>query len=156
MVAPLDIQLGSDREITMTRVFAAPAHLVFEAWTNPAQLQRWYGCEDAKLVVCEVDLRVGGTFRFVTRLPDGQELAMAGTYLEVVPPERLVCTQRLESKPGEAVVTTTFVERAGKTTFTSTAIYATRAIRDAVLAAGVVKGSEVALDRLAAMLRVAA
>src|ERR671933_1431990 len=86
----------SDREIVMRRVFDAPRRLVFDAWTTPELFARWFGARGWSVPVCEIDLRPGGRYRYVMRGPDGQEVAMAGVYREVVPPERLVTTERFE------------------------------------------------------------
>ena len=85
------LTMPSDREIVITRVFNAPRSLVFEAWTTPKYVSRWYGAE--LLVVCEIDLRVGGRWRYVMRTPDGGEHGFSGEYREITPPERLVYTK---------------------------------------------------------------
>ena len=89
----------------MTRVFDAPRSLVFDAWTKPELLKRWLGVRGGwSMVVCEVDLKVGGTYRFVWRGPDKAEMGMGGVYREIVPPERLVATESFDDPwyPGEA------------------------------------------------------
>ena len=78
----------------MTRTFDAPRRLVFEAMTRPEHVRRWYGCDGAELTVCEIDLRPGGLWRYVLRMPDGQEFPFAGMYREIAAPERLVYTER--------------------------------------------------------------
>lgn len=131
----LKITTPSDRELAMTRTFDAPRNLVFDAWTKPELLKRWLGVFGSwQLAICEVDLRVGGKYRFVWRGP-GKEMGMGGVYREIVPNERLVSTEQFDDPwyEGEAVGTVTFVERGGKTTVTQTVRYDSREIRDKVL-----------------------
>ena len=113
------LTLPSDREIAMRRVFNAPRGRVFDAWTKPEQVRRWYGCGALTLIVCEIDLRVGGSYCYVLRGPDGVNHGLEGTYREIVAPERLVYTERYVTQnfeSNEALVTVTFTERHGKTT----------------------------------------
>src|SRR6267154_3428633 len=112
----LKVSLPTEREIVMTRVFDAPRRLVFDAFSKPELLRRWFGPRGWSLVVCEVDLRVGGGFRFVMRGPDGKDMGMRGVYREVVPPERSVHMEAFDDYPGEAQVATVMVERGDKTT----------------------------------------
>ena len=110
--AALRITAQGDRELVMTREFAAPRQLVFDAWTKPALLKRWLGVHNGwRLDVCEVDLRVGGAYRFVWRGPDRAEMGMGGVYKEVVVPERFVSTERFDQSwyPGGAVGTAVFL-----------------------------------------------
>src|SRR5437764_4797414 len=119
----LKVTTPSDREIVLTRMFDAPRHMVFDAFSKPELLKRWFGPRGWSLVVCEVDLRVGGGFRFVLRGPEGHEMGMRGTYRELVPPDRSVHMESFEDYPGESQVTAAFVEAAGKTTLTATVLY---------------------------------
>src|SRR2546428_12352194 len=97
----LKVTAQSDREIVMTRVFDAPRNLVFDAYTKPDLLKRWLGVFGGySMPVCEVDLRVGGTYRFVWRGPDGAEMEVRGVYREVVRPERLRHTQKVDGGGG--------------------------------------------------------
>ena len=147
----LQITTPSEREIVMSRVFDAPRNLVFDAWTKPELLKRWLGVRGGwSMVVCEVDLRVGGAYRFVWRGPDGAEMGMGGVYREIVPPERLVATESFDPwYPGEAVDTTVLVEEGGKTTATTTVFYESEEIRDAVLESGMARGVAESYDMLA-------
>jgi uncharacterized protein YndB with AHSA1/START domain len=148
----LQITTPSEREIVMSRVFDAPRSLVFEAWTKPELLKRWLGVRGGwSMVVCEVDLSVGGAYRFVWRGPDGAEMGMGGVYREIAPPERLVATESFEdpSSPGEALDTTVLVEEGGKTTATTTVLYESEEIRDAVLDSGMARGVAESYDMLA-------
>ena len=116
----------TDREIVLTRTFGAPRRLVFDAFTKPLLLKRWFGPRGWSLVVCEVDLRVGSGFRFVLRGPDGRDMGMSGVYREIEPPERSVHTESFDDYPGESVVTAVWVEEGDKTTLTATVLYASR------------------------------
>lgn len=121
-----------DRETVVTRVFDAPRSKVFDAWTKPDLLRRWYGPKGWSLAVCEIDLRVGGAWQFVVRRASGTEIGMRGVYREIVRPERLVYSQTfdLEDFPGESFVTMSLVEERGKTTLTQTVLYPSKELRD--------------------------
>jgi uncharacterized protein YndB with AHSA1/START domain len=148
----LKVTTPSDQEIVMTRVFDAPRHLVFDAFTKPELLKRWFGPRGWSLVVCEVDLRVGGGFRFVLRGPDGKDMGMRGVYREIAAPERSVHMESFDDYPGEAQVTGVFVEQGGKTTFTATVLYPSKDVRDAVIQSGMEHGAAESYDRLAELL----
>ena len=150
----LEVTTPSDREIAMTRVFNAPATLVFDAWTKPELIKRWLGVRTGwTMAVCEVDLRVGGAYRFVWRGPD-MTMGMGGLYREVVPPTRLVSTEKFDEAwyEGEAVDTMVLVERDGKTTVTTTVRYVSREVRDAVIKSGMATGVAEGYDKLAELL----
>jgi len=150
----LEVTTPSDREIAMTRVFNAPARLVFDAWTKPELIKRWLGVRAGwTMAVCEVDLKVGGAYRFVWRGPD-MTMGMRGLYREVVRPERLVSTEVFDDPwyEGEAVDTMVLVERDGKTTVTTTVRYASREVRDAVIKSGMATGVAEGYDKLAELL----
>ena len=89
----LQVTTPSERELVMTRVFDAPRNLVFDALTKPELIRRWYGPRGWSLAVCEIDLRVDGAWRFVSRRPDGKEIGQRGVYREIVRPERIVNTE---------------------------------------------------------------
>jgi uncharacterized protein YndB with AHSA1/START domain len=148
----LQVTTPSDREIVLTRVFDAPRELVFDAFSKPELLKRWFGPRGWSLAVCQVDLRVGGGFRFVLRGPDGKELGMRGVYREIVRPERSVHMESFDDFPGESQVTAVFSERAGKTTLTATVLYESREVRDAVLESGMEHGAAESYDKLAELL----
>jgi uncharacterized protein YndB with AHSA1/START domain len=148
----LQITTPSEREIVMSRVFDAPRNLVFDAWTKPELLERWLGVRGGwSMVVCEVDLRMGGAYRFVWRGPDGAEMGMGGVYREIVSPERLVATEAFDDPwySGEALDTTVLVEESGKTTATTTVLYESEEIREAVLQSGMARGVAESYDTLA-------
>ncbi len=145
----LKVATPTDREIVLTRVFDAPRNLVFDAWTKPELLKRWFGPRGWSLVVCEVDLKVGGAWRFVLRGPDGTDMGMRGVYREIVPPERLVHTESFDDYPGESLVTGVLVEHDGKTTLTGTILYPSQEIRDAVINSGMEHGAAESYDKLA-------
>jgi len=144
----------SDREIAMTRVFDAPRRLVFDAWTKPELLRRWLGVRAGwTMVVCEVDLKVGGAYRYVWRGPAG-DMGMGGVFREVVRPERIVSTEVFDDPwyAGAAVDTLVMVESGGKTTVTTTVRYVSQQVRDAVLASGMSRGVAESYDVLAEVL----
>jgi len=150
----LEITTPSDREIAMRRVFDASARLVFDAWTKPELIKRWLGVRAGwTMEVCEVDLRVGGKYRFVWRGPD-MTMGMGGAYREVVPPVRLVSTEKFDEAwyDGEALDTIELVERDGKTTVTTTVRYVSREVRDAVIKSGAASGVAESYDKLAELL----
>ncbi len=151
----LTVTATGDREIRMTRVFEAPRKRVFDAWTKPPLIRRWLGVFGGwSMAVCEVDLRVGGAFRFVWRHETGGEMGMRGTYLEVVPGERLKSTEAFDERwyEGDAVGTLTFEEEGGRTTLTNTVLYASREARDGVLKSPMEQGVGAGYDNLARLL----
>jgi uncharacterized protein YndB with AHSA1/START domain len=155
----LTLTTPSEREIVLTRAFAAPRHLVFDALTKPELVRRWLlGPPGWSMPVCEIDLKVGGSYRYVWRGADGTEMGMRGVYREIAPPERLVATESFDEPwyPGEAVTTTVLVELDGRTTLTTTVLYESREIRDAVLKSGMEKGVAASYDRLEELLGTAA
>jgi uncharacterized protein YndB with AHSA1/START domain len=147
----LKITTPSDREIVMTRVFNAPRTLVFDAYTKPELLKRWMGVHNGwTLAVCEIDLRPGGTYRYVWRGPDRAEMGMRGTFLEVVPPSRLVSTEVFDQSwyEGKCVGTVTLVEQGEKTTLTTTLRYDSKEVRDSVLRSPMETGIAAGYDTL--------
>lgn len=152
----LQVTTRGDREIVMTRVFDAPRRLVFEAFTKPELLKRWLlGPPGWSMPVCEINLKVGGTYRYVWRNDaDGMEMGMGGVYREIAAPERVVATEKFDEAwyPGEALGTLVLVEQAGKTTVTQTMLYESREARDAILKSGMEKGVAASYDRLAEVL----
>jgi uncharacterized protein YndB with AHSA1/START domain len=134
----------------MERAFDAPAHAVFTAWTTPRYVWRWWGSDTAPVVVCDIDLRVGGAWRFVTRdVADRTELAWRGVYLEIEPPVRLVSTQVFEPHPeGEATNTMTLEEHDGVTYVTVDMVCSTREHREGALASGMERGMQLTMDRM--------
>jgi uncharacterized protein YndB with AHSA1/START domain len=150
--AALTLVLPSDREILLTRVFNAPRSLVFEAWTRPEHVRRWYGCGELTLTACEIDLRVGGAYGYTLRSPEGAEHTMQGVYREIAPPGRLVYTEQYVARgftSSVALVTVLFAEHGGMTTLTSTILHASKADRDGHLNTGMERGAGAVLDRLA-------
>ena len=145
------VSTPSDTEIELTRLFDAPRHLVFEALTKPEHVRRWWGILDDKhsVPVCEIDLRVGGAWRYIGEGPTGRMPAFYGVYREIVPPERLVCTEVFEPFPDAgSVVTTVLTEENGKTRITVTASYPSKDVRDMVLQTGMERGAAISYDRL--------
>ncbi len=152
----LQITTPSEREIRMTRVFDAPRKLVFEAFTRPELVKRWLlGPDGWSMPVCEIDLRVGGAYRYVwKRDSNGTEMGMGGVYREIAAPERIVATERFDESwyPGEALGTLVLIEKGGKTTIQQTMLYESRAARDAVLKSEMESGVTASYDRLARIL----
>ena len=149
-VGKLQVTTPSDREIAMIRVFDAPRSMVFDAWTKPELLKRWLVRSGWTFPICEIDLKVGGKYRWVWRSPDGKEMGMGGVYREIVRHERIVATEKFDDPwyEGEAVDTMTFVEKGGKTTLTTTVLYASREVRDSVLKSPMEKGIAENYDNL--------
>lgn len=148
----LKVTTPSPREVQLTRVFNAPRELVFEAMTQPELLKRWFGPHGWNLVVCEVDLRVGGVWRYVLEGPDGASMGMGGEYREIVPGERTVHTEAFDDYPGHSVVTAVLTEHEGRTTLTGTVLYDSQETRDAVVESGMEHGAAETYDRLADLL----
>jgi uncharacterized protein YndB with AHSA1/START domain len=143
----------SDVEISISRDFAAPRTLVFDAHTKPEHVSQWLlGPEGWTMPVCEIDLRPGGSWHFVWRRDDGTEMEMRGVYHEVVPPERIVNTERWGPEWPETVNTVLFTEQDGKTTVTQTVRYPSKEARDAALATGMMTGVERSHELLDALL----
>ena len=145
----LQVTTPPEREIVLTRVFDAPRSLVFDAFTKPELLKRWFGPRGWSLVVCEIDLRVGGTWRFVLRGPDGRDMGMRGVYREIAAPDRSVHTESFDDFPGESLVTTVLVEDRGRTTLTATVLYPSQEVRDIVIKSGMEHGAAESYDKLA-------
>lgn len=150
----LKIVIQGDREIVMTRVFDAPRELVFDALTKPELLKRWFGPHGWTLTECEVDLRVGGAWRFFSHGPDGRTMGMRGVYREIARPERIRYTESFDefAQHGSALVTATLIERDGRTTLTTLVLSPSREVRDAVVASGMEHGAAETYDRLAGVL----
>jgi uncharacterized protein YndB with AHSA1/START domain len=139
----LTITPHGDRELLMTRAFAAPRELVFDALTKPELLQRWLGVRGGwTFPVCEIDLEVGGRYRYVWRSAAGVDMGMGGVYRDIVRPERIVCSERFDDPwyPGEAVVTWLLKEHHGGTLLEGYVLYESTAARDAVLASPMEQG----------------
>ncbi len=155
MAHTLKVTTPSDREICMTRTFDAPRRLVFDCWTQPELVKRWLtGPEGWSFSVCEIDLRVGGSYRYVWRNVDGREMGMGGVYREIVPAQRLVSTELFDEDwtGGETLSTVVFSEHGLQTTATTTVLYSSKAARDGALQTGMERGMAESLDRLDAYL----
>jgi uncharacterized protein YndB with AHSA1/START domain len=142
-----------DREIAIVRTFDAPRELVYEAWTRPELVKRWLGAFGGwQLDVCEMDLREGGAYRWVWKNPErNKTMGAGGVFREITAPARIVMTQRFDDPwfEGEALITTTFDEKDGRTTLTELCRYETTAIRDGVLRSPMESGVEAGYDALA-------
>jgi uncharacterized protein YndB with AHSA1/START domain len=152
----LQITTPSDEEIRITRSFDAPRMMVWDAYTRPELLKRWLGAMPGwRWAECEMDVREGGRYRWAWHGPEGAELGLAGNYLEVVPGERLVSTERYDQSwyEGDAVGTVVFTESQGRTTIVTTLRYGSKQIRDSVLQSPATSGMEMGyalLDELLA------
>lgn len=145
----LQITTPTEREVVLTRVFDAPRSLVFDAWTKPELLVRWLVAPGRSMVICEIDLKVGGAYRFVWRGAGRKDVGMRGVYHEITPPELLVRTESWEDwDAGESLVTTVLEERDGRTTLKETVLFPSREVRDTVLESGLKHGAEENFGRL--------
>lgn len=154
-VGKLVATMPGERDLAITREFAAPRSLVFDCWTQPALLKRWlFGADGWSLATCDIDLRAGGAYRFVWHGPGGIVMGMGGTYREVVPPERLANTQRFDQDwtGGDVLGTLVLAERDGRTTTVNTLVYPSRLARDGALQTGMLMGMEVGHARVDALL----
>jgi uncharacterized protein YndB with AHSA1/START domain len=144
------LTLPTDTQILITREFDAPKHLVYKAWTTPELVKRWWHAKRGVATVADVDLRVGGAWRWVMVTDDGLEVAFHGEYREIVPNERIVHTEVFEGAPGgePAVVTLTFTERNGRTTVTQLMEVDSQETRDMIINTGMEAGLQDALDLL--------
>jgi uncharacterized protein YndB with AHSA1/START domain len=143
-----EVTLPSDTEIMIVRRFDAPADLVFDVWTTPEHVRNWWGWETDQMRVCEIDLRVGGTYRFVAG-QDDREVAFSGVYREIERPNRLVASEVYEPYPeSESLNTLTLEEDDGVTTMTILVSHRTTEARDATVASGMERGLQHSLDRV--------
>jgi uncharacterized protein YndB with AHSA1/START domain len=143
------LTLPTDTQIKIVREFNAPRRLVYKAWTTPELIKRWWHANRGTATVAEVDLRVGGQWRWVLVTPDGMEVAFHGVYREIVPEARIVYTEVFEGAPdGESLNTLTLAEKDGRTTATMVMQLKSQADRDAIIATGMEDGMQDALDLL--------
>ena len=149
------VTLPTDEQILITREFDAPKHLVFEAWTRPDLVKRWWHAKRGEMTVAEIDLRVGGKWRYAMVTEDGLEVAFHGEYLQIVPNERIVSTETYEGVPEDVseedattVNTATFTEADGRTTVTILVQAPSKESRDAIVESGMEDGLQDALDLL--------
>jgi uncharacterized protein YndB with AHSA1/START domain len=143
------VTLPTDEQILITREFDAPRDLVYKAWTTPELVRRWWSANRGEVTEVEIDLRVGGAWRYVMLADGGFEVAFHGEYREIVPNERIVSTEVYEGMPdAEAVDTTTFAEEDGRTILTILVQHTSKAHRDAHIESGMEDGLQDALDLL--------
>jgi uncharacterized protein YndB with AHSA1/START domain len=151
----LKVGASGDRALVMTRDFKAPRKLLFDAWTKPELVKRWLaGPEGWTMTVCDIDLQVGGSYRYEWKHQNGQQMGMGGVYREVIANERLAATEKFDESwyPGGAVVTTTFNEKSGVTTVETTVMYDSQEARDGVLRSPMDTGVAASYDRLEQLL----
>jgi uncharacterized protein YndB with AHSA1/START domain len=146
------VELPRDDQILITRVFDAPRHLVFKAYTTPELVKRWWGAKRGEVKLAEIDLRVGGKWRYMSVTDGGFEVAFHGEYLEIVPDERLVSTEIYEiPEQGDSpptVNTATFTEVDGRTTLTVLVQCPSKELRDTIIESGMESGMQDAMDLL--------
>jgi uncharacterized protein YndB with AHSA1/START domain len=149
------VTLPTDEQILIVREFDARKPLVWKAFTTPELVRRWWHAKRGEVTVCDIDLRVGGAWRYAMVTPDGVEVAFHGEYLEVVPEERVVTSEIYEGLPegvsdedAATVNTATFSEASGRTTLTILIEAANKVSRDAIVASGMEDGLQDALDLL--------
>ncbi|HEX2196215.1 MAG TPA: SRPBCC family protein [Actinomycetota bacterium] len=146
------VTLPADDQILITREFAAPRHLVYEAWTTPELVRRWWAADMGEVTHAEIDLRVGGTWRYVMVTNDDFEVAFHGTYKEIVPNERIVSTEAYEGVPdpdaNATLNTATFDEDEGRTTLTILVQCPSQEVRDAIIQSGMEHGMQRSMDFL--------
>jgi len=147
------VTLPTDEQILISREFDAPKHLVYEAFTTPELVSRWWTAKRGEMKVCEIDLRVGGKWRYVMQTPDGIEVGFHGEYREIAPNERIVSTEIFEGMPADApeevsVNTATFTEADGRTTLKILVQHSNKLFRDMHVESGMEDGLQDALDLL--------
>ena len=152
MTQKLTVDTPDDLKIVITRAFDAPRALVFDCLTQPALVTRWMtGPPGWTMPVCEIDLRVGGKYRYVWRKDDGRELVSHGEHREIDAPERLVTTEQMQGFDGASVNTMVLREEGGRTTLTLTMLFPTTDARDGALRSGMSDGIAASYDRLQAI-----
>ncbi|HEX2115075.1 MAG TPA: SRPBCC domain-containing protein [Alphaproteobacteria bacterium] len=141
---------ATDREVVITREYDAPARLLFEAWSKPEHLMKWFGPVGWPLTLCEVDFRVGGRWRFAMTGSSGiQNTPFGGTYLEIVPNRKIVFDNTFEAPGAETMImTVTFEESGGKTKVTLHTLFASVAMKNHHVGAGFVQGTNSGFDQL--------
>jgi uncharacterized protein YndB with AHSA1/START domain len=143
------VTLPADEQILITREFDAPKHLVYKAWTTPELVRRWWNAKRGEVTTCEIDLRVGGTWRYVMVTPDGMEVGFHGEYREIVPNERIVSTEVFEGMPEAAALNTlTLAEEDGRTILTVLVEHSSKEHRDGHINSGMEAGMQDAMDLL--------
>jgi uncharacterized protein YndB with AHSA1/START domain len=143
------VTLPADDQILITREFDAPRHLVFKAYTTPELVRRWWAGKRGEVTSCEIDLRVGGAWRFVMTANGGYEVAFHGEYREIVPDERIVSTEVFEGAPDSEVVNVvTFAETDGRTTLELLTQCRDQETRDAIIGSGMEGGMQEGMDLL--------
>jgi uncharacterized protein YndB with AHSA1/START domain len=151
----LSVVRKSDRELVVTRTFNGPARIVFDAWTKPELVRRWWAPKSRGVTMagCEADVRVGGSYRYVVQPPRGDAFGMSGQYTEVTPPSRLVYTQVFEPMAhlGAAIVTVTFDEEKNVTRLQIHSLYPSKESLDGAIAMGMEDGMHETLDQLDAL-----
>ena len=152
----LKVTTPTECEVRLVRTFNAPRHLVHDALTRPELIRRWYGPHGFAMTACDVDLRVGGKYRFAIETPDGRGVVMYGEFVEINPEGHSIRLERMEGQDGHCVVVTTLTEENGRTTMNACEIYPSPQVRDFVISVGMEHGAAESYDRLAEMLALTA
>jgi uncharacterized protein YndB with AHSA1/START domain len=144
------VTLPKDEQILITREFDAPKHLVYEAWTTPELVKQWWSGQRGEVTLAEIDLRVGGKWRYVMIADGGFEVGFHGEFREIVENERIVNTEVYEGVPGDdyGLNTVTFEETDGRTALTILCEYSSKEVRDAVIDSGMEGGMQESMDKL--------
>jgi uncharacterized protein YndB with AHSA1/START domain len=144
----LSVTTPTDTQILLVRTFDAPRALVWRALTEPELVKQWWGCNVGQMTRCDIDFRVGGTWRYEMRLPDGNTMGQSGEYVEIAKPGRIVNTEGMDGHEGSILVTYTLVEENGKTTVSSLSECHSQFVRDMIISTGMETGAATSYDRL--------
>jgi uncharacterized protein YndB with AHSA1/START domain len=155
MPSRLEVTTPSEREIRVSRVFDAPPQLVFDCHTKPEYVKKWLlGPPGWSMPICEIDLRIGGRYRYVWRNDsDGSEFGVQGEFREIAAPNRLVHTESMDGTPGESLCTSTFENSGEQTRYTLTMLFESKEARDGALASGMTEGMSMSYDRMEDVVR---
>jgi uncharacterized protein YndB with AHSA1/START domain len=141
---------AADREVVITRVFDAPARILFEAYGKCEHIRRWFGPRGYPVTMCEIDFRVGGRYRFAMTGPEGQQDPFGGEYLEIIPNRKIVFSNGFElPDAGRMIMSVTLDEVDGRTTLTMHTLFESIAMKNEYVAMGIIEGTNSAFDLLA-------
>ncbi|MFN0248025.1 MAG: SRPBCC family protein [Kofleriaceae bacterium] len=148
MKKTMKVSTPTETSILLERDFDAPRTLVWRALSEPELVKKWWGCSETPMTRCDIDFRVGGTWRFELRMPDGSSMGQSGEYLEIEKPARIVNTESMDGHEGSVLVTYTLVEAAGKASLTCLTECHSVMVRDIIMSSGMESGAGAAYDRL--------
>jgi uncharacterized protein YndB with AHSA1/START domain len=147
-MSKMQLSTPTDTTILLERTFDAPRTLIWRTLTEPELVKQWWGCFAGQMTRCEIDLRIGGKWRFELSMEDGRTMGQSGEYIEISKPERIVLTEGMDGYEGSILVTYTLVEANGQTMFTCLSECHTKVIRDTILSTGMEHGATAGYDRL--------